>query len=296
VSPTPTHSPPWCYLWRDLPESACTGDQITVSLAFYGAPECQVVTVEETVPNAWSVVSPPWDDKIDNTYIWNQLIESYEIVVGGPFLAQFSGYMTLWDDDYGYYTIDSQGDSSIWIPIDETNWLDRTLPPTCMPGDAFTVLLTQMGGTAQIILTSETLPEGWMVSEPGGYVQEDNTFTWLSCIPEYEVLVPESAEPGIYEFDGYTISTHFCPPYYTRDIGGDFTMEIPCIHNGDASQDGAVTAADAQLAFLIALGAHTPTPMQICSADCDGNGMVTAGDAQQIFLMALGSGTCADPL
>jgi hypothetical protein len=70
----------------------------------------------------------------------------------------------------------------------------------------------------------------------------------------------------------------------------------PCIHDGDVNQDGLVTAADAQMAFQIALGVISPTYQEACSADCDGDGEVTAGDAQQIFLTVLGSGSCVDSI
>ena len=68
-----------------------------------------------------------------------------------------------------------------------------------------------------------------------------------------------------------------------------------CLHTGDVTLDGEITAGDAQLAFLIALGAHTPTYDEECAADCNGDGEVTAGDAQAIFLTALGQPQCVDP-
>lgn len=67
-----------------------------------------------------------------------------------------------------------------------------------------------------------------------------------------------------------------------------------CIHDGDVDGNGDITAADAQIAFLIALGAITPTYEQACSADCNGSGGVTAGDAQTIFFEVLGLGSCVD--
>lgn len=67
-----------------------------------------------------------------------------------------------------------------------------------------------------------------------------------------------------------------------------------CIHDGDANQDGNVTAGDAQLAFSIVLGAYSPTAEEECAADCSGDDTVTAADAQAIFLKVLGSGSCAD--
>lgn len=72
--------------------------------------------------------------------------------------------------------------------------------------------------------------------------------------------------------------------------------EEPCINDGDVTLDGEITAGDAQLAFLIALGSYTPTFEEACAADCNGDEEITAGDAQQIFLTALGSAACVDPL
>jgi len=70
-----------------------------------------------------------------------------------------------------------------------------------------------------------------------------------------------------------------------------------CINHGDVTLDGEITAGDAQLAFLIALGSYSPSFDEACAADCNGDNEVTAGDAQGIFLVALGSSpSCADPL
>lgn len=74
------------------------------------------------------------------------------------------------------------------------------------------------------------------------------------------------------------------------------TSPPTCIHDGDVNDNGSITAGDAQLAFSIALGVHTPTYEEECAADCNGNGSVTAGDAQGIFGAALGIGSCTDPL
>ena len=69
-----------------------------------------------------------------------------------------------------------------------------------------------------------------------------------------------------------------------------------CVHHGDVSLDGNISAGDAQMAFSIVLGTYTPTYEQECAADCTGDGFVTAGDAQSIFYAVLGIGECADPL
>lgn len=69
-----------------------------------------------------------------------------------------------------------------------------------------------------------------------------------------------------------------------------------CINNGDVNQDSLLTAADAQLAFLITLGQYSPSHVEECSADCNGDSLVTAADAQLIFLTVLGTANCVDPL
>ncbi|HPQ41409.1 MAG TPA: dockerin type I domain-containing protein, partial [bacterium] len=69
-----------------------------------------------------------------------------------------------------------------------------------------------------------------------------------------------------------------------------------CLHTGDVDGSGGVTAGDAQLAFMIALGSYSPSYTEECAADCNGDGNISAGDAQGIFMMALGSGACVDPL
>lgn len=82
------------------------------------------------------------------------------------------------------------------------------------------------------------------------------------------------------------------------NIYADMLMgtEYHCPCDGDVTMDDIVTAGDAQLAFLIALGAYTPTIPERCSADCNGDEAVTAGDAQSIFQFALGGPECVDPI
>lgn len=58
-------------------------------------------------------------------------------------------------------------------------------------------------------------------------------------------------------------------------------------HHGDVTLDGWISADDARLAFLIALGVYTPTQEEYDSADCNGDGMVTPADANLILLTGL---------
>ncbi len=82
------------------------------------------------------------------------------------------------------------------------------------------------------------------------------------------------------------------------DVHAGFWARIPselCIHHGDVTADGSVTAGDAQMAFNIVLELYIPTYLEECAADCNGDGSITAGDAQDIFGVIFG-GSCVDPL
>jgi len=105
------------------------------------------------------------------------------------------------------------------------------------------------------------------------------------------------------EYNGMCASGTGWNMVWTDTRGGDqdtytapLDFEEPCINDGDVTLDGEITAGDAQLAFLIALGSYTPSYEEECAADCNGDEEITAGDAQLIFLTALGSGSCMDPL
>ncbi len=229
-TPSPTCTPVVCYLTRELPDHGCSGDEITINLNMYGDPSCYVVSIEETIPDGWEMLAPPWDDQIGNTYIWNEPIDSYNVRVGGAFLAEFSGSAVIWDPCQGNQTKPIEGDDSMWIPIDEFSWLSRTLPETGSPGELFTVTLSQEGGPAVIIQTSETLPEGWIVTEPDDFENDGNTFTWNRRVSEYTVLVPPETEPGDYTFSGTTLSSYTCPTEPVQySIVGDsqITIVIP---------------------------------------------------------------------
>ncbi len=90
----------------------------------------------------------------------------------------------------------------------------------------------------------------------------------------------------------YTMRPTITPPPPTSTPAPSTTPT--CIHSGDANLDSFVSAADAQLAFRIALLMYTPSYEEACAADCNGDEHVTSGDAQQIFLTALGLSSCVD--
>lgn len=94
-----------------------------------------------------------------------------------------------------------------------------------------------------------------------------------------------------------TMRTDLQPDSGTVDMGFHYPEVAPiCENTGDVNFDRVCTSGDAQLAFMIALGAMTPTWQAACAADCNASGDVTAGDAQTIFMAALGMGECADPV
>jgi len=69
-----------------------------------------------------------------------------------------------------------------------------------------------------------------------------------------------------------------------------------CEHHGDVNFNGELTTGDAQLAFMVVMGAYSPSYEEACAADCNGSGEVTVADAQGIFAAALGMGSCVDPI
>ncbi len=70
---------------------------------------------------------------------------------------------------------------------------------------------------------------------------------------------------------------------------------LPCVHHGDVTMNGVITAEDAQRAFEIVMSLYVPTDEEACAADCNGDGDITAGDAQAIFGVVFG-GACTDPI
>ena len=73
-------------------------------------------------------------------------------------------------------------------------------------------------------------------------------------------------------------------------VAGASTVPIKIVSGtkGDVNGDGEITAADAQLAFRIALGRVTATGSQSWAAEVTGDGEITGADAQEIFEVVLG--------
>jgi len=142
-----------------------------------------------------------------------------------------------------------------------------------------------------------------LAAETGAFLIMANTS------PSYNTAV--AYDEGSYKTIGSSVKIGGFQPIPGGSSIGEFVTEImdffeyelttptptptpECIHNGDVTLDGEVTASDAQLGFQIALGLYVPSYIEECAADCDNNGEVTAGDAQLIFQTALGSETCFD--
>ncbi|HPQ38846.1 MAG TPA: dockerin type I repeat-containing protein [bacterium] len=127
-----------------------------------------------------------------------------------------------------------------------------------------------------------TAEAGWFADAAAGDLHLVETATAAIDIGVILTEVPEDIDGDSRSVGG------------ASDIGAD--EWTACIHHGDVNGDGVLTAGDAQTAFLITLGAVSPTPAQACAADCNGDETVTAADAQLIFLTVLGSGNCVDPM
>ncbi|MCD4655631.1 right-handed parallel beta-helix repeat-containing protein [bacterium] len=138
------------------------------------------------------------------------------------------------------------------------------------------------GALGQEFDSVTTAEEAWFVDGTTGDLHLVETATIVIDQGEPLAEVPE-------DFDGDSRMIGGA-----ADIGAD--EWVPCINDGDVTQDGTVTSADAQMAFLIALGSVVPTHDEACAADCNGDNYVSAGDAQQIFFVVLGSGACVDTL
>ncbi|MBN1295130.1 hypothetical protein JXA80_00020 [bacterium] len=134
-------------------------------------------------------------------------------------------------------------------------------------------------------------PSGWV------YQSIDLTpFTGNTATIEFHMMTSTVVNHAGWYIDDLRVSTGSATPTPGPTATPEPTATPVCINDGDVTLDNEITAADAQLAFLIALSAYSPSFEEACAADCNGNDEITAGDAQQIFLTALGSATCVDPI
>jgi subtilisin family serine protease len=242
----------------------------------------------------------------EDTWYIEQIFVPGELYNGGTSLMNATQlHWRIYADDNGWPAGDPSGGGSApyWS-------LDLS------PGDALITLLDGFSDTDLTLDTPLELPPGtwWLIFYPtmsfsphgqmgrlssdtsnleiGKFINPGNGFGHGTGWQNWSVMGPTQHDVAFRlsgSIEGMATPTPTPAPPTP-------TPTPDCIHNGDVTFDGIVTAADAQMAFQIALGMIIPTYEEECAADCNGNGAVTAGDAQQIFLTALGADTCVDPL
>jgi len=153
----------------------------------------------------------------------------------------------------------------------------------------------------------------WLYSNPGTFYSSH--LSGCFRLPNGNTLITEGTSGHIFEVSEsgtveweYSVSGDLAfVQRYWDSIPTATPTEVPteiptytatpeCVNNGDINQDNTITAGDAQISFMIALGMYAPTEEEFCFADCNGDESVTAGDAQLIFMAALGIDSCVDPL
>ncbi len=173
-----------------------------------------------------------------------------------------------------------------WLGIESSTWDHASVQVSGNGGSSWTTLWDHTGSTF--------IPSSWSYSEfdissvAGG--SSNVQIRWVMGTTDSSVVYCG------WNLDDVLVS------YATECTSVPTPTPVPtatpneCLNTGDVNADSELTAGDAQLAFQIALGTHTPTYQEECSADCNGDDEVTAGDAQGIFMAALGLGSCVDPL
>lgn len=160
-----------------------------------------------------------------------------------------------------------------WLGIESATWDHASIEVSANGGSSWTTIWQHTGST--------TSPSTWSYEE---YDLTSQLAGSSTCLIRWNMGPTDSSVV----YCGWNID----------DVMVQYTSECvqDCINDGDVTADGYVTAGDAQLAFLIALGSYTPSETEFCSADCNADEDVTAGDAQRIFMTALGTSSCVDPL
>ncbi|MBN1879864.1 caspase family protein [bacterium] len=167
-----------------------------------------------------------------------------------------------------------------WLGVESSTWDHASISASGDNGSSWTVVWDHTG--------SSTLPTSW------SYVEYD-----------ISAVAAGNSQVKIRWTMGATDSSVVYCGWNIDDVLVSYTLPcteptptpyVTCNHDGDVTCDGSITAGDAQLAFLIALGAYTPNEEENCAADCNEDGSCTAGDAQMIFMTALGTASCMDPM
>lgn len=167
-----------------------------------------------------------------------------------------------------------------WLGVESSTWDHASVDVSADAGGTWTRVWDHTGSS--VSPTDWTFTELDISAEAGGFVNVQ--IRWVMGTTD-----------GSVTYCGWNIDDVLVS--YTSECTQPTPTQNPCINNGDVTLDGEITAGDAQLAFLIALGSYSPSFEEECAADCNGDTEVTAGDAQAIFLVALGSSpACVDPL
>ncbi len=242
-------------------------------ITFNQIPICFQVreSLEQTDPNS--------DGFIDAGDVWSVLnshsrIPSVIVHGFGPNLARLDPPCLVIEANYDGIALRLPGDDPILSPnfIAATNH-HRTLynPVSCWRYTLIQTLVTD----DYVIDTGEA----W----------EIESRVSVSTTLQTMLFQPDTGDVWLAVAASGTPAPEFAPERLKWDL-----FFPACIHSGDVSLDGSITAGDAQMAFQIVMGAISPTHTETCAADCDGNDEVTAGDAQMIFAAALGMGVCVD--
>ncbi len=174
-----------------------------------------------------------------------------------------------------------------WLCVESSTWDHAAIQISNNGGSTWQTVWQHSGGT---------------LTDTSWRYQEYDITTWAAGYNDVRLRWVMGPTDSIIAYCGWNIDDVLvscvveCTSVPTPTPAPTYTPIPDCMHTGDVNQDGVISAADAQLAFLIVIGAHTPTYDEECAADCNGDGVISAGDAQQIFLTALGQESCVDPL
>ncbi|HPQ40344.1 MAG TPA: C25 family cysteine peptidase, partial [bacterium] len=166
-----------------------------------------------------------------------------------------------------------------WLGVESSTWDHASVRVSGNGGSTWTTLWNHDGGSVS--------PSTW------SYAEFDISSVAAGS-PDVKVRWVMGTTDSSVTYCGWNIDDVMVS--FTRPCTEPTPTPNPCINDGDVTQDGEITAGDAQMAFLIALGSYSPSFEEECAADCNGNGEVTAGDAQAIFMTALGTTSCVDTL